>query len=29
MAGKKKHTVNLPESADTNGDGHISDEELE
>ena len=29
MATKKKHTVDLPKSADTNGDGHISSEELE
>jgi hypothetical protein len=29
MAAKKKHTVDLPECADTNGDGHVSDEELE
>jgi hypothetical protein len=29
MATKKKHTVDLPESADVNGDGHISPEELE
>jgi hypothetical protein len=29
MTTKKKHTVDLPKSADTNGDGHISSEELE
>ena len=29
MAAKKKLTTDLPESADTNGDGHISIEELE